>query len=160
MSLFGAMMYGATSANRFLLVIGAICVIAFFMYIMFSQMYKKGWKNHEFDMAHNTNSSCLWGFVFALIGFLPAILMSLYTMIFPPFTATGDMAGNSYIVYLLNKSFLQGMYISIHQHIVPTVQGTNSLNAQCILHLISALPGIICCGVGYIIGYFRFHNDR
>jgi len=161
MSLFGLMLYGATNQNTVLLVIGQACVLLFFFYIMFTQMYQKGFKNREYDWAHEAATSPFWGFLFALIAFLPAIFTSVFTMIFPPFAENGTILNDGgYVAYLLNKSFLQGMFAGIHQTLIPTVQGTDALNGQCLLHLISALPGILTCGVGYLIGMLRFGHKK
>ncbi len=161
MSIFGLMMYGATSRIRILLIVGSICVIAFFIYIMFSQMYQQGSKNCEYDIAHQTSSPLFVGFVFALIAFLPTIIASTVSIFMPPFAPDGNVLSEAgYIFYLINKTFLQGMYTSLHNAIVPTVAHTDALNAQPMLHLISAIPGIIVCGVAYLVGYLRFRSEK
>lgn len=159
MSLFGFMMYGATYRISFLLIIGSTIVIVFFHYIMVTQMYQKGAKNAEYDIAHKSSSPIWIGFVFALIAFVPTILLSVLSMVFPPFLANGDPAGNGYAFYLINKFFFQGMYQSIHQWIIPAQSGTAVLNGLCIWHLISVIPGIISCGIGYLVGYLRFRKS-
>jgi len=160
MSIFGLMMYGATNQNAFLLILGAASVILFFLFIMSSQMFQAGGKNCEFDRAHGQKSSPFLGFLFALVAFLPTILLCLWSISFPPFAANGDPLGTGYIPFLLNKSFLQGMYVSIHQACIPTVQGTDALNSQPLLQLFSTIPGILFAGAGYWIGYRSFTKEK
>ncbi len=170
MSIFGFMMYSATRSNVFLLVAGQAMVILFFLYIMFSQMLQSGGKMKEYDHAHDTTSSPAAGFLFAFISFLPTILLAAWTMIFPPFSTNGTPNSTGYIPFLLNKSFLQGMYLGVVQAIFPTTsagvtdalisENSHALNSQSILYLFGALPGIITCGLGYWIGYLRFDKKR
>lgn len=160
-SILGMMMYTAVSRNTALMIIGQISVLLFFFYIMWSQMYQQGAKNAEFSLSHQTPSSPFAGILFALIAFLPTILASLWTIISPPFAPNGEvLSAAGHIPYLLNKCFLMGMYSGIHQTLVPTVQGTDALNAQCILHLLSAIPGILVCSVGYAVGHIRFLSNK
>ena len=166
MSIFGFMMYSATHSNVFLLVAGQAMVILFFLYIMFSQTLQSGGKMREYDHAHSISSSPAAGFLFAFIAFLPTILLSAWTTIYPPFAANGTPSSIGYIPFLLNKSFLQGMYLGVAQAIFPTAatgatdaliaENANALNSQALLYLFGALPGMITCGLGYLIGYLRF----
>ncbi len=170
MSLFGIMMYLATSSNTLLLIAGQASLIIFFFYIMSSQMYQSGYKMCEYDKGHGSTSSPALGFLFALMAFLPTILLSAWTVIFPPFDTQGAINASGYVPFLLNKNFLQGMYIGIVQTVFPTTAGGTSealaaangaiINRQCFLYLIGALPGIITSGIGYLIGYFHFSKDK
>lgn len=168
MSLFGFMMYGAIRTIPLLSVVGAATIILFFLFIMGSQMYQKAAKNCEFDRAHGTKSSPLAGFLFAFLAFLPAILVSLYGFVFPPYNADGTAAHAT--PFLLNKTFLQGMYISVVQALFKTTsQGASAtvaaenalaLNGQAKLFLFTSIPGIITSGVGYLAGYHSFMKDK
>ncbi len=170
MSLFGIMMYSVTHKNPFLFYLGQGTVILFFLYIMSSQMYQYGAKSCEYDWAHKCSSSPLLGFVFALIAFLPTLLASAWTLITPPFDLQGVAVPSGYVPFLLNKTFLQGMYIGISQTLYPTVAGGTSqalaaangvaLNSQCLIHLLSSLPGVLFSGVFYWIGYNGFRKNK
>ena len=170
MSLFGIMMYSVTHKNPFLFYLGQGTVILFFLYIMSSQMYQYGAKSCEYDWAHKCTSSPLFGFVFALLAFLPTILSSAWTLITPPFDANGVANAAGYVPFLLNKTFLQGMYIGISQSLYPTVAGGTSealaaangmaLNSQCLIYLICAIPGILFSGTFYWIGYAGFRKNK
>lgn len=170
MSLFGFMMYSATNKNTLLLVVGQTLVILFYYYILSSQMFQAGGKAYEFDRSHSLSSSPALGFLFALIAFLPAILISLFTVLSPPYSAEGVAQATGYVPFLLNKTFLQGMYISIVQWIFPTVSGgasealavanANAMNSQCLLYLAGALPGMVICGTSYLIGYLSFGKEK
>ena len=160
MSIFGFMIYGATYKNTILLIVGQVTVALFFFYIMVTQMFEKGSKNCEYDRCHGESSSMAAGFLFALIAFLPTIILSVISLIAPPFAADGNILnGGGYVAYLMNKSFLQGMYSGIHQILVPPVQGTDVLNGQCLWFLVGAIPGWLICGVSYLIGYRQFKKN-
>lgn len=162
MSLFGMMMYGATSRIRVLSVIGLLAVVLFYFYILISQMYQNGFKTYEKDHSHGEKSSATAGFLFAFIAFLPTILLSLWSTMIPPFLSDGTPVSYSYIPFLINKSFLQGMYILLVQMFFPTGADTAGavnaimLNSQSIMYLILAVPGILLCGLGYLLGYRQF----
>lgn len=170
MSLFGFMMYGATYKIPLLLVIGQATVIIFFFYIMSSQMYQSGAKQCEYDHGHETNSSPYAGFLFAVIAFLPTILLAILSVLVPPFAEGGASNTAGYISYLCNHTFLQGMYVGITQTIYPTAAGGASealaaanavaINARCVIHLFGAIPGILAGGIGYLIGYLNFKRDK
>jgi hypothetical protein len=170
MSFFGIMMYTATSFNPLLLGLGQVMVIAFFLYIMSSQSYQMGFKSCEFDRAHNTSTSPYLGFLLAALAFLPTICRSLWTLVFPPFAYSGEAQGIGYVPFLLNKTFLQGMYVTAGQWIFPTEAGGSSealaianglaLNKQCWIHLIGALPGLVATGISFLIGHKRFSNEK
>ncbi len=170
MSLFGIMMYLATKSNLLLLIAGQASLILFFLYIMSTQMYQSGYKMCEYDRGHGSTSSPLMGFIFALIAFLPTILLSAWTLFSPPFDGAGVANASSYVPFLLNKNFLQGMYIGIVQSVFPTAAGGASealaaangaaMNRQCIIYLLGAIPGILSGGIGYLIGYIRFAKDK
>jgi len=170
MSLFGVMMYGATYKIPFLLVIGQATVVLFYYYIMSSQMYKSGAKMCEYDRGHDSATSPAAGFLFALIAYLPTVLLALVSVLVPPFAQDGATNTAGYLSYLGNHTFLQGMYIGITQTIYPTMAGGASetlaaanaaaINSRCIIHLIGAFPGIIACGVGYLLGYQNFKRDK
>lgn len=170
MSLFGFMMYGATYKIPFLLLIGQATVILFFFYIMSSQMYQSGAKMCEFDRSHETSSSPAAGFLFALIAFLPTILLAVVSVINPPFAASGDTNTVGYLSYLGNHTFLQGMYVAITQTLYPTSAGGASealaaanaaaINSRCLIHLVGAVPGILAGGIGYLLGYLNFKKDK
>ena len=165
MSLFGFMMYSATFRIPFLMWIGQACITFFFLFIMFHQAYQQGAKSCEYDLAHKLKSSPALGFLFAFLGFLPAILLSAGTVLFPPYSASGATL-NGYVPYLLNKTFLQGMYIGIVQAIHPTASTDTAkvlaaaCNAQCLNHLISCVPGLIACAAGYVTGFLRFGAEK
>ena len=169
MSLFGFMMYSGTSKIPFLMVIGQAVIVLFFYYIMSSQMFQGGGKACEFDRSHQLSSSPLLGFLFGIIAFLPAILLSLWTVLAPPFLADGS-AHTTYAPFLINKTFLQGMYVGIVQSIYPTtsigqsatvaIQNGAALNSQCLLYLLAAIPGFLSCGVSYLLGYLHFKKER
>ncbi|MBR2615104.1 MAG: hypothetical protein IKC69_00290, partial [Clostridia bacterium] len=76
MSLFGFMMYSSTYRIPFLLWIGQAIISVFFLFIMAYQMFQAGAKACEYDRAHSLSSSPLLGFGFALIGFIPALVLS------------------------------------------------------------------------------------
>lgn len=170
MSLFGIMMYLATRSNTLLLVLGQASVLIFFLYIMSTQMYQAGYKTCEYARGHGITSSPAMGFLFALIAFLPTILLSLWTVITPPFDATGTANASGYVPFLLNKTFLQGMYISLVQTFFPTSSGGASdaltiangaaMNRQCFFYLAGAIPGIVTCGIGYLVGHLHFAKDK
>ena len=155
MSLFGFMMYSAIYKIPFLAVIGQVIITAFFLYIMFHQMYQQGAKACEYDWAHKLTSSPALGFLFALVAFLPAIILAL-----------DGTPTSSYAPFLINKTFLQGMYIGIVQFLFPTsaTAGAPAIaaagNAQCFAHLISCIPGLLSCGIGYAIGYLHFKRNK
>ena len=162
MSLFGMMMYGATSRIRFLSIIGQVAVVLFYFYILVSQTYQGGFQSFEPDHAHGQTSSPAAGFLIALIAFLPTLVLSLWSALIPPFYADGTPVSYSYIPFLINKSFLQGMYILVVQMIYPTsadtVGAVNAvrLNSQSFLYIFTVLPGMLSCGVGYLLGYRQF----
>ncbi|MBR4287981.1 MAG: hypothetical protein IKT50_00925 [Clostridia bacterium] len=170
MSLFGIMMYLATKSNTLLLIAGQASVIIFFLYVMSTQMYQSGYKMCEYDRGHNSTSSPAYGFLFALLAFLPTILLSAWTVITPPFDKAGAICAVGYVPFLLNKNFLQGMYIGIVQTLFPTTAGGSSealaalngaaMNRQCVFYLFGAIPGILSGGIGYLIGYIHFSKDK
>jgi len=170
MSLFGIMMYLATKSNTLLLVAGQASVIIFFLYIMSTQMYQSGYKMCEYDRGHGSTSSPAFGFLFAFLAFLPTILLSAWTLICPPFDGAGAINAGGYVPFLLNKNFLQGMYIGIVQTLFPTTAGGTSealaavngaaMNRQCLFYLAGAIPGILASGTGYLIGYLHFSKDK
>jgi len=163
MSFFGIMMFTATSQNQFLLILGQALVILFYYYILFSQSSQYGWKTCERDCAHCTTSSPFFGFFPAIISFLPAILLSLISFLNPPYAADGTAIFAS--PFIINKTFLQGMYIGIAQQLYPTTtivaqtsasENAAALNSQTFLYLFSSIPGILLTGAGYLTGYLRF----
>ncbi len=170
MSFFGIMMYTATSSNTLLLVVGQSTVILFFLYIMSYQSYQFGFKSAEYDRAHKTLSSPALGFLLSLLAFLPTMILSVWTVIVPPFLENGEAQSLGYVPFLLNKTFLQGMFVSIGQWIFPSQAGgaaealaaanAAALNHQCYVHLIGALPGFLASGLGFFIGHRRFSNDK
>jgi len=170
MSFFGIMMYTATNSNTLLLVVGQVFVILFFWYIMSSQMYQAGYKTKEYDHAHGTSSSPFLGFFLSFIAFLPTVLMSAWVLIFPPFDSIGQAQGIGYIPFLLNKTFLQGMHISLAQWIYPTsagglatsvaIENAAALNSQGIFYLLGSIPGFLASGIGYLVGCLRFQNGK
>lgn len=170
MSLFGIMMYLATKSNTLLLVAGQASVIIFFLYIMSTQMYQSGYKMCEYDRGHGSTSSPAMGFIFALTAFLPTIVLSAWTLVSPPFDGAGAMNASGYVPFLLNKNFLQGMYIGIVQTLFPTSAGGASqalavangtaMNRQCVFYLFGAVPGVLAGGIGYLIGYLHFSKDK
>lgn len=170
MSLFGIMMYLATKSNTLLLIVGQASVILFFIYVMVTQMYQSGYKMCEYDRGHDSSSSPAYGFLFAFLAFLPTILLSGWTLIFPPFDEIGAINAGGYVPFLLNKNFLQGMYIGIIQTLFPTSAGGSSealaiangiaMNRQCFAYLFGAIPGILASGIGYLIGYVHFSKDK
>ncbi len=170
MSFFGIMMYTATSFNPLLLGLGQGMVILFFLYIMSSQSYKMGFKSCEYDRAHGTFTSPLLGFLMALLAFLPTLCFSLWTLVFPPFSSLGEAQGIGYVPFLLNKTFLQGMFVTLGQWIFPTEAGGSSealaianglaLNKQCWLHLAGAFPGLLATGISFLIGHKRFSMEK
>lgn len=170
MSLFGIMMYLATKSNPLLLIAGQASLIIFFLYIMSTQMYQGGYKAMEYDKGHGTVSSPAMGFLFAFLAFLPTILLSFWTVITPPFDAAGTANAGGYIPFLLNKNFLQGMYIGIVQTLVPTSAGGSSealaaanaaaMNRQCLVYLAGAIPGILASGIGYLVGHLSFSKEK
>ena len=169
MSFFGIMIYSATSSNTLILIVGQSTVVLFFLYIMSSQSYRAGFKSAEFGRAHGIASPPALGFLLTLIAFLPTIALSLWAVLFPPFLANGEAQGMGYVPFLLNKTFLQGMYIGIVQWIFPTQAGGSSdalaianalaLNRQCYLYLAGAIPGFLASGLGYFIGHVRLSKD-
>lgn len=165
MSLFGFMMYSSTYKIPFLMVIGQATVTLFFLFIMAHQTYQSGAKACEFDWAHDLSSSPLFGLIFSLLAFLPTILLSTYTLIYPPFATTGTPS-TGYAPFLINKTFLQGMYIGIVQFLHPTSASASpdalahANNAQCFVHLLSCIPGIISCTFGYFVGYCNFKKEK
>lgn len=165
MSLFGFMMYSAIYKIPFLAVIGQGIITVFFLYIMFHQMYQQGAKACEYDWAHKLTSSPALGILFAFVAFLPAIILSAGTVISAPFALDGTPTA-SYAPFLINKTFLQGMYIGIVQFLFPTsaTAGAPAIaaasNAQCFAHLISCIPGLLSCGIGYAIGYLHFKRNK
>lgn len=170
MSLFGFMMYGATYKIPLLLVIGQATVILFFFYIMSSQMYQSGAKQCEYDRSHDSHSSPSAGFLFALLAFLPTIILALISVIVPPFAESGDSNTAGYISYLCNHTFLQGMYVGITQTVFPTAAGganealaaanAAAINSRCFIHLFGAIPGILAGSIGYMLGYLNFKKDK
>ena len=170
MSLFGFMMYSSTYKIPFLLVIGQATVILFYYYILTSQMFQGGYKMCEYDIAHNSKSFPLFGFVFALIAFLPTVTLAVISVISPPYAASGATGTAGYLSYLGNHTFLQGMYIGITQWLYPTKAGTSAealaqmnaaaVNARCFVHLFGAIPGILLSGFGYFLGYQNFKKDK
>ncbi len=165
MSLFGFMMYSSTYKIPFLMVVGQATITIFFLFIMAHQMYQQGAKNCEYDWAHQLTSSPFLGLLFSFLAFLPAILLSGYTLLTPPFAASGTPSAG-YAPFLINKTFLQGMYIGIVQYLYPT-SATNSAevlasanNAQCLIHLVSCIPGILSCTIGYFFGYRNFKKEK
>jgi hypothetical protein len=170
MSFFGIMMYTATRHNTFLFVAGQISLFIFYAYILSSQMYKAGFKAYEYDSAHQTASPAAMGFIFALIAFLPTLLLAIFSYFNPPILSDGASRGSGYIPYILNKSLLQGMYIGVVQHIYPTSSGGNdallalensiAMNNQSLLYLILPIPGILVSGISYVLGCFSFKKPR
>ncbi len=170
MSLFGFMMYGATYKIPLLLVIGQTTVVLFFFYIMSSQMYKGGAKMCEYDRGHSLSSSPAAGFLFALFAFLPTIILAIISVVSPPFSESGTANTAGYLSYLGNHTFLQGMYVGITQTIYPTAAGganealaaanASAINSRCVLHLFGAIPGILACGIGYLLGYQNFKMSK
>lgn len=168
MSFFGLMMFSATSQNQMLLYVGQALVILFFSYILFSQSSQYGSKSAERDLREKSSSSVFAGFLLALLGFLPAILLSVISFLNPPYAADGT--GRAVVPFLINKTFLQGMYIGFAQFLYPTTtvgaeaivaaQNAASLNSQTRLFLFTSLPGILLSGTGYLFGYFRFAGKK
>lgn len=170
MSLFGFMMYSSTYKIPLLLVVGQLTVVLFYYYILSSQMVQGGHKMCEYDMAHGTSSSPLFGFVFALIAFLPTIILAVVSVVSPPYLANGATNTAGYLSYLGNHTFLQGMYVGITQWIYPTSAGTSAealatlnaqaVNARCFIHLFGAVPGILISGGSYLFGYLNFKKGK
>ena len=170
MSLFGFMMYGATYKIPLLLIIGQATIILFFFYILSSQMYQSGAKTCEYDHGHGCSSSPAAGFLFALIAFLPTIVLAVVSVVTPPYIQADVPNTAGYLSYLGNHTFLQGMYAGITQTIYPTVAGGASdalaqanavaINARCFLHLFGAIPGILASGIGYLTGYLGFKKNK
>ena len=170
MSLFGFMMYGATYRIPLLLTIGQATVILFFYYIMASQMYQSGAKNCEYDAGHGQSTSPAAGFLFAVVAFLPTVILAVVSVLCPPFAADGMTNTAGYLSYLGNHTFLQGMYVGITQTLFPTAAGGASqalteanaaaINSRCFIHLFGALPGILISGIGYVIGYLNFKKNK
>lgn len=170
MSLFGFMMYGATYRIPILLIIGQATIILFFFYIMSSQMYQSGAKACEYDHGHESKSSPAAGFLFALIAFLPTIVLAIVSVVTPPYIQADVLNTAGYLSYIGNHTFLQGMYVGITQTLYPTVAGgaadalaeanAAAINSRCFLHLFGAIPGILAGGLGYLIGYLGFKKDK
>ena len=160
MSFFGLMMFTATSGNAFLFLLGQIAILLFWAFILFHQGMQKGQKMCEKE----PGSSPFGGFLPALIAFLPAILLSVWSYLSKPYAPDG--AGQNLVPFLLNKTLLQGMYVGLAQKIFPTtvsgassaveVQNAAALNRQTLLYLFTSLPGILLCGVGYLFGHLNF----
>lgn len=170
MSLFGFMMYGATYKIPFLLIVGQATIFLFFFYILTSQMYRGGAKMCEFDIAHGQATSPAAGFLFALIAFLPTIILAVISICIPPFSDAGATNTAGYLSYLGNHTFLQGMYVGITQYLFPTAAGGASealnqanmtaINSRCLIHLFGAIPGILASGIAYTIGYTGFKKEK
>lgn len=166
MSLFGFMMYSGTYRIPFLFYVGQITVVLFFFYIMSSQMYQGGAKMCEYDRGHDSTSSPFAGFLFAVIAFLPTIILSVISLISPPFATPETTNTLGYVSYTVNHSFQQGMYMGITQLIYPTSAEASkevlasAINSRCLLHLLGALPGILASGIGYYLGYQNFKKDK
>ncbi len=168
MSLFGFMMYTGTYKIPLLLVVGQITILFFFIYIMFSQTYQAGSKACEHDWAHSLSSSCLLGFLFALIAFIPAIVLSVWCVAVPPVAADGASYSASYAPFLINRFFLQGMYIGISQWLFPAASASAgdaaanaaAMNSQCFMYLFTAIPGLLASGIGYLVGYKHFRSQK
>ena len=58
------------------------------------------------------------------------------------------------------------MYCGITQTLAPTsvnaaaADNADAINLRCIYHLVGAIPGIIACGIGYLVGYKNFLKDK
>jgi hypothetical protein len=58
------------------------------------------------------------------------------------------------------------MYVGFVQMIYPTSAKdavevlAQAGNAQCLAHLISCIPGILACGLGYLFGHKQFSKDK
>ncbi len=164
MSFFGIMMYEATQFNLVLYIIGTLCVLAFYAYILISQSLQKGAKMAEFDHRNKVDSSPFAGFFLSFAAFLPTIVLSAVSCIAPPYYADGS--GRNVVPYILNRCFLQGMHLGVLQKLFPTtaegaaaeVAAANAAaaNSQAPYLLLLALPWILLCGLSYLYGYKRF----
>jgi len=179
MSFFGIMMFGSTSWNAVLSIIGMIASLAFYAYILLSQAAKKGARMAEYDHRNQSPTSPFHGFWLSSLGFLPMAVMSLINKIFPPFEHPF-----SYSVFQINRTFQHGMYLSIYDRIFPTAaaEGANhesyasflssiaafsqktdaaaanaaALDAQAGIMIYFILPGILLSGLAYLWGYKNF----
>ncbi len=159
MSFFGIMMYTATQSNTALIVIGQVMVIAFYLYIFFSQSMQAGSKECEYALGHKIKSSPWIGALPILAGFIPMIVLSLWGAVQPPCRADGSYSA-SYAPYLLNNLLQQGVYQGIYSWLCPVKEAASeSINARALLFPAAFLPGWIAGTLGYAFGWYRFKSD-
>ncbi|MBQ3865552.1 MAG: hypothetical protein II776_01525 [Clostridia bacterium] len=167
MSFFGIMMYTATFRNTALMVIGTVMVIAFYLFIFFRQSMQAGSKECEYGIAHRSNTSPWSGCLLVLLGFLPMIALSVWSVFQPPYLADGS-SGAAIVPFTVNKVLQQGVYQGVYQMLWPTVSGdagvgpanAAALNHQALLFPFAFLPGWIAGSAGYAVGWNRFKMDK
>ena len=165
MSFFGIMMFTATSRNAALLAVGQILVIAFYLYIFFSQSMQAGSKECEYGVGHGVGTSPWFGALPIFLGFVPMIVLSLWGALQPPFTPDGGRSVSN-VPYLLNNLLQQGVFRGVYQWLRPIAEGADqsaaaqSINAQAALFPYFFLPGWIAGSLGYAVGWFRFRGDE
>lgn len=160
MSFFGIMMNTATSRNTALLVIGQVMVIAFYLYIFFSQSMQAGSKECEYGVGHGAETSPWLGAVPLILGFVPMIVLSVFSAAVPPFTAGGGQSA-SYVPYVFNNLLQQGVYRGVYQMLYPVGDNAGqAANAQALLFPFAFLPGFLAGTGGYVFGWYRFKGDE
>lgn len=160
MSILGTMLYVAVADFALLVIIGTVCTVFTYWFLVYRTMWEEGAREGLRSKAEQTNFGPLSGTVIALIAGVLGILTAAVPLIFPlRLSETGEIANSfSKVCYLFSRFFFNGQYTGILQSVFPTLETMTTaerfanIKSQLPWTLVSVLPAIVAATSGYAIG--------
>lgn len=153
MTLFGLVVAMATSSSDALILWTGVFSALFYLYLIYSLVYELGQKDGIRIEAGKRKYNALKGFWLALAANSLNILLGILCFIGKTVydTNAAEWAGEMYGVANTIAKFIQGMYVGILKSFLMDVSFAN---------LLTPIPGIIVCTIGYILGVKYCHGVR
>ena len=153
MTLFGLVVAMATSTSDTLVLWTGVFSALFYLYLVYSLVYELGQKDGIRIESGKRKYNPLRGFWLALaanslnilLGILSFVGMTVYN------ASAAKWAGEMYGIANTIAKFIQGMYVGILKTFLMDVSFAN---------LLTPIPGIIVCTVGYILGVKYCHGVK
>jgi len=143
-----AMMLGFASAtvSTTMLLISSVASVLFYLWLLYSTCWEMGIKNAERIEAGRLHQSMYHGFFVCIAAYAPVILLLVLLWI-------GYFAGNGNLYHVVRwlVYFVFSMYHGIVRAVVGSAENMQTLLLP-LLYTVSLLPGIVTCGVAYVLG--------
>ena len=153
MTLFGLVVAMATSSSDTLILWTGVFSALFYLYLVYSLVYELGQKDGIRIEAGKRKYNPLRGFWLALaansLNILLGILSFVGKVVYDANAA--EWAGQMYGIANTVAKFIQGMYVGILKTFLMDVSFAN---------LITPIPAIIVCTIGYILGVKYCHGVK